>query len=81
MKNMDTWKFAHDCCGRLWYKIGWIIIFPSSIVHIPVYGASDNVISVTGTVLITVQIVILVASIIPTEKALKNAFYEDGTRK
>lgn len=22
MKNMDTWKFAHDYCGRLWWKIG-----------------------------------------------------------
>lgn len=22
MKNMDTWLFAHDYCGRLWWKIG-----------------------------------------------------------
>ena len=20
MKNMDTWKFAHDYCGKLWWK-------------------------------------------------------------
>ena len=23
MKNMDTWKFAHEYCGKLWWKIGW----------------------------------------------------------
>ena len=21
MKNMDTWKLAHDYCGKLWWKI------------------------------------------------------------
>ena len=26
MKNMDTWKFAHDYCGKLWWKIGWVMI-------------------------------------------------------
>ena len=20
-KNMDTWKFAHDYCGKLWLKL------------------------------------------------------------
>ena len=28
MKNEDTWKFAHDDCGRLWYKIGLIMLIP-----------------------------------------------------
>ena len=22
MKNMDTWRFANEYCGRLWYKMG-----------------------------------------------------------
>ena len=29
MKNMDTWKFAHEYCGRLWWKIGWGMLLPS----------------------------------------------------
>lgn len=81
MKNMDTWKFAHEYSGRLWWKIGWILILPSAVVHIPVYGASDNAISIAGGVLVTVQIVILIASIFPTENALKRTFREDGTRR
>ena len=38
MKNMDTWKFAHDYCGKLWWKIGWIISVPSLLIPIPFYG-------------------------------------------
>ncbi|MGN0311672.1 MAG: SdpI family protein, partial [Lachnospiraceae bacterium] len=38
MMNMDTWNFAHDYCGRLWWKIGWIMLVPSILIHIPLYG-------------------------------------------
>ena len=81
MKNLETWKFAHEYCGKLWWKIGWIILLPSIILHIPFYSASDNAIGTMGTILITIQIVILVASIFPTEKALKNTFTEDGIKR
>ena len=56
MKNMDTWKFAHDYCGRLWQRIG-------------------------GSVFVTIQVLILAASLIPTERALKRTFRDDGTRR
>ena len=69
MKNMDTWKFAHEYAGHLWWKVGWIILFPSLVVHIPVYGASDDRIGLVGGVLVTIQIIILIVSIYPTEKA------------
>jgi len=81
MKNMDTWKFAHEYIGKLWWKIGWIILLPSIIVHFPVYGASDDVIGIVGGILVTIQIIILIWSIFPTERALKNVFTEDGKRR
>ncbi|NLF41756.1 MAG: SdpI family protein [Bacteroidales bacterium] len=81
MKNMDTWKFAHEYAGRLWWKIGWIILFPSLVVHMPVYGASDDMVALVGSVLATIQIIILIASIYPTEKALKKNFDDDGSRR
>ena len=34
MKNMDTWKFANDYCGRIWWKIGWVMIIPVSYTHL-----------------------------------------------
>ena len=47
-KNMDTWKFAHDYCGKLWWKIGWVMIIPSALVHIPLYHSDENTIGVAG---------------------------------
>lgn len=81
MKNMDTWNFAHIYCGKLWWKIGWIMLVPSIIANIPFYRSSDDTIGVVGGILITIQIVILVFSIFPTEKALEENFNEDGTEK
>ena len=81
MKNIDTWKFAHDHCGRLWWKTGWIMLIPSFVVHIPFYRSAENLIGLVAAVLCTIQCVILILSVFPTEKALKRAFTEDGIRK
>ena len=81
MKNMDTWKFAHDYCGRLWWKIGWIMLIPSIIVQFPFFNSDDNMIGVVGGILCTIQCVILIISIFPTERALKRNFTDDGTRR
>ena len=80
-KNMDTWKFANENCGKRWWSVGWIMLFPTIIVHIPFYGKSDGVIGWSGLVICVVECVIMLVSILPTEKALKNTFNEDGTRK
>lgn len=81
MKNMDTWKFAHEHCGQLWWKIGWVMLLPSVLLHIPFYNASNNTIAILCAVVCTVQCVILVVSIFPTEKALKRTFTDEGIRK
>lgn len=80
-KNMDTWKFAHEHCGRLWWKMGWIILIPSIIVHMPFYETADNTIGTVGGILVTIQVIILIASIVPTERALKRNFTDDGIRR
>lgn len=74
MKNMDTWKFAHDYCGRLWWKLGWVMMIFSAIIPVPLYHSSVNMIGTVGGVLCIMQCVILIASIIPVEKALKRNF-------
>lgn len=81
MKNMDTWKFAHDYSGRLWWKIGWILLVPSVLVHVLLYRSSENVIGIVSSILCTIQCVILIVSIFPTERALKRNFTDDGIRK
>lgn len=79
--NMDTWKFAHDNCGKRWWKIGWIMFFPTIIVQIPFYHSSVGQIGWLALAICIVECTILLLSIIPTEVALKNTFYDDGTRK
>ena len=81
MMNMDTWNFAHDYCGRLWWKIGWIMLVPSILIHIPLYGKSANAIGIACGLLITVQTIVLIVSIFPTERALKRTFTDSGKRR
>ena len=81
MKNMDTWKFAHNYCGRLWYKIGCIMLLLTVVVQISFFRSGEEVIGTVGLVLCTIQIFVLIASIFPTEAALKKTFHEDGTRR
>ena len=81
MKNMDTWRFAHNYCGKLWWKIGWFSLFPSVVVQIPFFERSKDVIGIVGGIICMIQVVILIASIFPTEAALKKTFNDDGTRR
>ena len=67
MKNMDTWKFAHHFCGKLWYKIGWIMFVLSIILHLSFYGHSTKVIGIFGVVISTIQVIIL---IVPDRKSV-----------
>ena len=81
MKNMDTWRFAHEYCGRLWFKIGCVSFIPSLLIHIPFYNSDKDAIGALSYVIPAVQLIILILSIFPTEAALKKSFNEDGTRK
>lgn len=81
MKNMDTWRFAHNYCGRLWWKIGWFSLFPSVVVQIPFFESSEDVIGIVGGIICMIQVVILIASIFLTEAALKKTLNDDGTRR
>ena len=81
MKNIDTWKFAHDYYERLWWKIGWVMLIPSVIILFPFYNRSVNMIGIVGTILCVLQSVILILSISPTESALKRNFTDEGVQK
>ena len=80
-KNMDTWKFAHDYCGRLWLKIGIILLVPSIIVQIPFVNSDENTVGILTLIIEGVQLVFLLGSILPVEKALKRTFDENGKRR
>lgn len=81
MKNMDTWKFAHDYCGRLWFKIGFILLALSIIAMLPTIGASNEQLGNITIAVTSVQLCVLIVSIFFVEKALKENFDENGSKK
>ncbi len=81
MQNTDTWKFAHEHCGKRWFVIGLVMLLPSIAAHIPFYKSTKDTLGIVCIVAMAIQLVVMVASIFPTENALKNTFNADGTRK
>ena len=81
MKNRDTWTFAHNYFGKLWYICGSILLLPSILVMLFVIGKSEDTIGTAGGILCVIQMIFLVGPIWPTERALKNMFDKNGNRK
>ena len=81
MKNKDTWDFAHKYIGKLWFYLGLILVPITVIPMLLVIGNNEDTISMVGSIICIVALVVLIVSIIPTERALKKTFDKDGNRK
>ena len=81
MKNKDTWDFAHKYIGRLWFYLGLILVPITVIPMLFVIGGNEDTVGMVGGIICIVAVVILIAPIFPTERALKNTFDKDGNRK
>lgn len=81
MKNKDTWHFAHKYFGKLWALLGWALLFITIIAMFFIIHSSDNLMKKIGLMLMSIQILGLIGSIIPTEIALKKTFDKKGCRR
>lgn len=81
MQNMDTWKFAHAYCGKLWWRLGMMLLLPSILAELPFIHSSVNTIGTVGIIILTIQLAVMTVSIFPTERALKRTFTDDGIRR
>ena len=63
MKNMDTWKFANEHCGRLWYKMGLFMLAFSVLVSVLLLRTNDNTYSMISLIFVLLQCIILIVSI------------------
>ena len=77
MKNHDTWLFAHEYCGKIWIRWGYILLVIAIISML--FLLRDEMIIFNALTLI--QVVVLIGSIFPVEIALKKTFDKDGNRK
>ena len=80
-KNQETWDFAHQYCGKLWWKLGWIMFVISIFVMVPVFGKDTETVGTWGSVFEMLQGAVLLISIFPTEKALRKNFDKEGNRR
>ncbi|MBQ7298287.1 MAG: SdpI family protein [Clostridia bacterium] len=80
MKNEDTWAFAHRHLGRTWLIVGAVMHVVSVIPMIAVLGKDEDTVSVVSLVLLVVQLIPMIVSLIPTERALRQKFDENGNR-
>ena len=81
MKNQQTWDFAHETCGRLWVRLGMILLVLSLIALALVFGQDVETVGIVSGVLTAIQTVVLVGSIFPVERALKRNFDDFGRKK
>ncbi|MDZ5253793.1 SdpI family protein [Clostridium sp. LIBA-8841] len=80
MKNKDTWDFAHHYFGKLWVKMGYVVLIISIIGMLFLLKKDENTIGLWGGVLCAVQLVFMILPIIFTEKALKKNFDKYGNK-
>ena len=80
-KSQETWDFAHKYMGRLWLLFGIIILIPSIIGMVLVIGLDEDTVGYTGMAITLIQLFVMMIPIIPTERALKKNFDENGNRK
>lgn len=83
MKNQETWLFANQYCGKLWWKLGWILFWLTLAAHLPFMKCQGNEASLTVLCLLVtlLQCVVLIGSVFPVENELKKQFNEQGVRR
>ena len=73
MKNSDTWDFAHRYCGRLWIRIGAVML-PVTVISSIISLKTARILSVLGifgVIVIAVQTCVIIISIIMVERKLR----------
>lgn len=81
MKNQDTWDFAHKYCGRLWLIWGLILLPLTVVPMLFVLGKPVGLVAAAGGIICGLQLLVMLLSILPTERALKQTFDEQGHRR
>lgn len=81
MKNLDTWNFANRYIGRVWLILSLFILPLTIVVMLLINGEDESYITTAFFIVLSIQLLIMLISIIPTEIALNKKFNKDGTRR
>ncbi len=78
MKNKESWIFAHQYIGKLWWILGWLVLVLSLLPMFFVLGQDADRVGKVAVIITIFQLLPLCGSIIPVERALKRNFDEQG---
>ena len=81
MKSQAAWDFAHRTCGKLWSRLGLVLLPLSALVMLPVLGADAGTVGLWCGAVALVQTAVLLGSIFPVERALKKEFDQFGRKR
>jgi len=81
MKSRETWDFAHRYIGGLWVRLGLVLLPLSVLPLLFVWGKDPDVVGTVSAAVCLIQLIPLLASLVPTERALARTFDENGERR
>ena len=82
MSSQEAWNFAQRRMALCWRRMGWWMVPAVVAGMLPLLGrADDSTVYGWGMAIMTLELAVMVMSILPVERALRGAFNEDGTRK
>lgn len=81
MKNNETWNFAHNYMGKLWFKYGVVLLIVSVLLMFLPIGQDEDAVGGFAAIITTVQVFVMIVPGVLTEKALKENFDEEGNGK
>ena len=83
MKNRDTWDFAHQVCGQVWRRTGWVLLALSAVLlaWMQTRPGGERTNWLLGILVMLGEGTALILTIIPVERALKKTFDKNGNRR
>lgn len=78
MRNMETWQFAHDYCGKFSFRSGLLLILVGIAVQVPVFGGSTMSVGLAALAVFALEVLIMFLTFFCTEQALKKEFGEEA---
>lgn len=81
MKNQETWRYAHQVCGKMWIGIGLFMSIVTALTLMIFLNSGSNKPSDSIAFLVIVQVGLLMGSILPVEISLRKRFDKDGNER
>ena len=74
MRNLETWNYANEYAGKLWFILGLATLIPTLAIYIPFLNSNDERINIITLGAISIQAILFAGSFLFVELSLKKKF-------